>query len=106
MAEARPESGGESSGGQPSSGRPSGGQPSGGHASPVPASGGRAPGLREALLVGELVVVVVLLAAVVTFLLPGDGRDIVLRTPLLILVLVVGTAGVLWRISWPGRPDR
>ena len=67
---------------------------------------GRSPGLREALLVGELVVVVVLLAAVVTFLLPGDGRDVVLRTPLLILVLIVGTAGVLWRISRPGRPDR
>jgi hypothetical protein len=68
--------------------------------------GSRSPGLREALLAGELVVVVVLLAAVVTFLLPGDGRDVVLRTPLLILVLIVGTAGVLWRISRPGRPDR
>jgi len=68
--------------------------------------GGRSPGLREALLVGGLVVVVVLLAGVATFLLPGDGRDVVLRTPLLILVLIVGTAGVLWRISRPGRPDR
>jgi hypothetical protein len=79
---------------------PGGGSPGGG------STGGRSPGLREALLVGELVVVVVLLAAVVTFLLPGDGRDVVLRTPLLILVLIVGTAGVLWRISRPGRPDR
>ena len=77
-------------------------------AEPSPDPGGRqrSPGLREALLAGELVVVVVLLAAVVTFLLPGDGRDVVLRTPLLILVLIVGTAGVLWRISRPGRPDR
>jgi hypothetical protein len=66
----------------------------------------RSPGLREALLVGELVVVVVLLAGVATFLLPGDGRDVVLRTPLLILILILGTAGVLWRISRPGRPDR
>ena len=66
----------------------------------------RKPGLREALLVGELVVVVVLLAGVVTFLLPGDARDIVLRTPLLIAVLIAGTAGVLWRISRPGRSDR
>jgi hypothetical protein len=71
-----------------------------------PSPGNRSPGLREALLVGELVVVVVLLAAVATFLLPGDGRDVVLRTPLLILVLIVGTAGVLWRISRPSRPDR
>jgi hypothetical protein len=68
--------------------------------------GSRSPGLREALLVGELVVVVVLLAGVATFLLPGDGRDVVLRTPLLILILILGTAGVLWRISRPGRPDR
>jgi hypothetical protein len=74
--------------------------------SPDPGGSQRSPGLREALLVGELVVVVVLLAAVVTFLLPGDGRDVVLRTPLLILILIVGTAGVLWRISRPGRPDR
>jgi len=52
------------------------------------------------------VVVVVLLAAVATFLLPGDARDVVLRTPLLILILIGGTAGVLWRISRPTRPDR
>jgi hypothetical protein len=66
----------------------------------------RSPGLREALLVGELVVVVVLLAGVVTYLLPADARDVVLRTPLLIAVLIGGTAGVLWRISRPGRSDR
>ena len=69
-------------------------------------SGGRALGLREALLVGELVVVVVLLAGVVTYLLPGDARDVILRTPLLLVVLIGGTAGVLWRISRPARPDR
>ena len=66
----------------------------------------RKPGLREALLVGELVVVVVLLAGVATYLLPGDARDLILRTPLLILVLLGGTAAVLWRISRPGRIDR
>ena len=66
----------------------------------------RKPGLREALLVGELVVVVVLLAGVATSLLPGDARDLILRTPLLILVLLGGTAAVLWRISRPGRIDR
>jgi hypothetical protein len=67
---------------------------------------GRSPGLREALLVGELVVVVVLLAGVATYLLPGDARDLILRTPVLILVLLGGTAAVLWRISRPGRSDR
>ena len=78
------------------SGTPSPGESAGASA------GGRVPGLREALLVGELVVVVVLLAGVVTYLLPGDARDVVLRTPLLIVVLIGGTAGVLWRISRPG----
>jgi protein-S-isoprenylcysteine O-methyltransferase Ste14 len=66
----------------------------------------RNPGLREALLVGEIVVVIVLLAGVVTYLLPGDARDVILRTPVLILVLIAGTAAVLWRISRPGRIDR
>ncbi len=63
----------------------------------------RSPGLREALVVGGLTVVVVLAAAVVTFLLPADARDVVFRTPLLIAVLIVGTAFVLWRITRPGR---
>lgn len=63
----------------------------------------RSPGLREALVIGGLAVVVVLLAASITFLLPPDVGAIVFRTPLLILVLVVGTAVVLWRITRPGR---
>ncbi len=66
----------------------------------------RSPGLPEALVVGGLVVVAVLLAGVATYLLPGDLKDVVLRTPLLILILLVGTAAVLWRISRPARPDR
>jgi hypothetical protein len=66
----------------------------------------RSKGLREALLVGELVVVVVLLAGAATYLLPAAARDVVLRTPLLIAVLLGGTAAVLWRISRPGRTDR
>ena len=45
-------------------------------------------------------------AAVLTFLLPGDARDVVFRTPLLILVLIVGTALVLWRITRPGPGTR
>lgn len=96
MAEAPHESGGQASGGPETGPRASGKR----------ASGERALGLREALLVGELVVVVVLLAGVATYLLPGDGRDLVLRTPLLILILIGGTAAVLWRVSRPARPDR
>jgi hypothetical protein len=96
VAEAPPEVGGPASGGTVAGGQAPGG----------PATGGRALGLREALLVGELVVVVVLLAGVATYLLPGDARDLILRTPLLILILIGGTAAVLWRISRPARPDR
>jgi hypothetical protein len=96
VAEAPPELGGRASGGTVAGGQAPGG----------PTPGARTPGLREALLVGELVVVVVLLAGVATYLLPGDARDLVLRTPLLILILIGGTAAVLWRISRPARPDR
>ena len=66
----------------------------------------RTPGLREALIVGAVAVAVVLAASIVTFLLPPDARDVVFRTPLLILVLIVGTAGVLWRITRPGNGTR
>ena len=59
---------------------------------------GRQPGLREVLLVAAAVVLVVMLAAGVTALLPSDGQAVVFRTPLLIVVLIVGTGLVLWRI--------
>ena len=65
----------------------------------------RRPGLREALLVGALVVVAVLFAAAVTSVVPDSAREVVFRTPLLILVLIGGTALVLWRITRPARPD-
>ncbi|HUQ79146.1 MAG TPA: hypothetical protein VM427_09810 [Patescibacteria group bacterium] len=66
----------------------------------------RRPGLRDAIVLGALAVTAVLLAAVVTFLAPAGARDIVFRTPLLILVLIGGTGLVLWRISRPSRPGR
>jgi FtsH-binding integral membrane protein len=58
----------------------------------------RQPGLREVLLLAAAVIVTVLVAAGVTALLPREGQGVVFHTPLLILVLVVGTALVLWRI--------
>ena len=58
----------------------------------------RQPGLREVLLLAGAVVVTVLVAAGVTALLPTEGQGVVFHTPLLILVLIVGTALVLWRI--------
>ncbi len=66
----------------------------------------RRPGLREVLAVGAIMLAVVAVAVVLTALLPTGGQYLVLRTPLLIVVLIVGTAGVLWRITRPGRPER
>jgi anti-sigma-K factor RskA len=51
-------------------------------------------GWREVLTVAAVVVVVVLVAAQLT---SGVSRDI--RTPATILVLIGGTAWVLWRIT-------
>ncbi len=74
--------------------------------SSAPEAGSRTPGLREALVVGGLTVVVVLIAAVITFLLPPEIGNVVFQTPLLIVVLIVGTAFVLLRITRPGPGTR
>lgn len=58
----------------------------------------RQPGFREVLLVAAAIVVTVLAAAGVTALLPSDGQAVVFHTPLLIVILVGGTAYILWRI--------
>jgi hypothetical protein len=50
------------------------------------------------LLVAAVAVAVVLLAAGITAVLPREGQAVVFHTPLLIAVLVGGTAFVLWRI--------
>ncbi len=57
-----------------------------------------AVGWREVLLVSVAVVGVVLGLAVGTSLLPADVQRVVFQTPLLIAVLVVGTAVVLVRL--------
>ena len=59
---------------------------------------GRQPGIREVLLVAAAVVLTVYVAAAATALLPREGQAVVFDTPLLILVLIFGTAIVLWRI--------
>lgn len=58
----------------------------------------RQPGLREVLLVAAIVVVLVLAADALTAVLPEGIRNVVVHTPLAIVVLVLGTAFVLWRI--------
>jgi heme A synthase len=60
----------------------------------------RAAGWREVLAVAVVVVAIVLGAAVVTSLLPPAGQDLVLRTPLAIVVLAGGTIGLL---AWLAR---
>ncbi len=62
------------------------------------AEGVRAFGWREAILVGAIVAGVVLGLAVGTSLLPADAQRLVFRTPLLIVILVAGTALVLFRL--------
>jgi hypothetical protein len=56
------------------------------------------PGVRDVLVVAGGAVALVLAAAGATALLPKDGQAVVFHTPLLIAVLVGGTAFVLWRI--------
>jgi len=66
-------------------------------AEPRPA--GRQPGWREVAIVALVVVAVVLGLAVLTSLLPTTFQEVVFHTPLAILVLIVGTGWLLWRIS-------
>lgn len=58
----------------------------------------RQAGLREVLLVAAAAVITVLVAAFATALLPQAGQEVVFHTPLLIAVLIGGTALVLFRI--------
>jgi FtsH-binding integral membrane protein len=60
-------------------------------------------GWRDVLLVAAIVLLGVLVAAAVTGLVPPLA-DAVGHTPLTILVLVAGTAIVLWRLA--SRPPR
>lgn len=65
----------------------------------------RAVGWREVLIVAAAVVGIVLGLAFGTSLLPTDTQRLVFRTPLLIVVLIGGTALVLVRLV-RRPPDR
>jgi hypothetical protein len=64
------------------------------HAEVAGGRGDRQMGWREVLAVAAIVVVVVLILAQLT---SGVPRDI--RTPATIVILIGGTAWVLWRIT-------
>ena len=64
---------------------------------------GSQPGWPEVVLVAAGVVVVVLGAAALTGLLPAPIQQAIFHGPVLIVVLIVGTGWLLWRIS-RGRP--
>ena len=57
-------------------------------------------GWREVLIVAAIVVAIVLVVAQLT---SGVSRDI--RTPATILVLIAGTAWVLWRVARREPPE-
>lgn len=65
----------------------------------------RQPGWREVLLVAAIAVAVVLGAAIVTSFLPQDVQRVIFHTPVLILILVLGTAGLLVRIGTRRPPE-
>jgi hypothetical protein len=67
------------------------------------AGGGRQPGWPQVILVAAGVVAVVLGAAALTGLLPDPLQEAIFQGPVLIGVLMVGTAWLLWRIA-RGRP--
>ena len=63
------------------------------------------PRLRDVVIVAAAAVAVVLGAAVLTSVLPRDVQGVVFHTPLAIVVLVAGTAVVLWRVATRRPPD-
>jgi hypothetical protein len=65
---------------------------------------GRTFGWREVLLVGGAIVVLVLGLSVVTSVLPSGAQWVIFQSPLLIVVIVVGTVVVLASLLRRSRP--
>ena len=62
-------------------------------------------GWREVLSVAAVGVAVVLGAAILTSALPVEAQRLIFHTPLLIVVLIVGTGALLWRVATRRPPD-
>ena len=69
--------------------------PNGPPTTPPSAPASRTPGWREVLIVAGIVVAVVLGAAFLTGVLPASEQNGVFKTPLAIVVIGVGTVGLL-----------
>ena len=65
----------------------------------------RSVGWPEVLIVAVVAVIVVLGAVVLTSALPTDAQRVIFHTPLAIVVLIVGTGLVLWRIAVRRPPE-
>ena len=66
---------------------------------------GRSIGAREVLIVAGVAVAAVLGFQLLTYVLPPDAQRVVLDSPLLIVVIVVGTVGLLWWIASRRPPE-
>ncbi len=66
---------------------------------------GAQPGLREVVFVAVVAVAVILGAAIVTGFLPDAVQRLVFHAPLTIVVLLAGTAYVLWRAARRRPPE-
>jgi uncharacterized membrane protein YcaP (DUF421 family) len=64
----------------------------------------RQVGWREVLIVAAVAVAVILAIDIVTTKVPAL-QDFVTRTPLVVIVLVAGTAWLLWRIASRRPPE-
>ena len=62
-------------------------------------------GWRQVLVVAGAAVGAVLGAAILTAVLPTDAQRVIFHTPLLIGVLILGTALVLWRLAVRRPPE-
>ncbi len=62
-------------------------------------------GLRDVLLVAGIAVAAVLGAAVVTSLLPVAAQRVIFHAPVAIIVLIAGTALILWRVAARRPPE-
>ena len=66
---------------------------------------GAQPGLREVVFVAAAAVAVILGAAFATGFLPEAVQRVIFHAPLTIIVLLAGTAFVLWRVARHRPPE-